>query len=69
MIDADIAAGVADKDSRYLLFQDSVDAQCKSRNPDYISYLSEECQTDDHKERLIPSSLCMFSLHLSHFNV
>jgi hypothetical protein len=51
MIDADIKAGVADATTRYLLFQDNLDAQCKSRNPDYIHYLEAECQTDDHKVR------------------
>ena len=46
---SDIKAGVSDASSRYLLFQDNLDAQCKSRNPEYINYLKTECQTDDHK--------------------
>ena len=49
MIDADVKAGVADSTSRYLLFQDNLDSQSKSRNPDYISYLASHCKTDDHK--------------------
>eukprot|EP00966_Prymnesium_polylepis_P024259 558799-Prymnesium_polylepis.2 len=46
VIDADRAAGVADESSRYLLFEDNLDAQCQ---PDYLNVLSSECQTDDHK--------------------
>ena len=49
MIMSDIKAGVSDASSRYLLFQDNLDAQCKSRNPEYINYLKTDCQTDDHK--------------------
>ena len=49
MIDADIAAGVANASTRYMLIQDNLDAQLKSRNPEYIKYLATECQTDDHK--------------------
>jgi hypothetical protein len=49
MIDADVAAGVADDSTRYLLFQDNLDAQCKDRNPAYTEYLDCECKTDDHK--------------------
>jgi hypothetical protein len=63
VIDADIAAGVSDADSRYLLFQDNLDAQCQ---PEYLDFLKTRCQTDDHKvscpslklcESLIPPSL------------
>ena len=32
MIEADIAAGVADESDRYLLFEDNLDSQCQ---PDY----------------------------------
>lgn len=46
MIEADIAAGIADKSSRYLLLQDNLDSQCQ---PEYLRVLREECQTDDHK--------------------
>ena len=56
MIDADIKAGVADATSRYLLIQDNLDAQCKSRNPEYISYLDTHCRTDDRKVSSAPSS-------------
>ena len=48
-IEADVAAGVADDSTRYLLFQDNLDAQCKDRNPEYTEYLDRECNTDDHK--------------------
>ena len=48
MIDADIAAGVADESTRYLKFQDNLDAQCPHRNPAYTDYLRDECQTDVH---------------------
>ena len=46
VIEADIAAGVSDASSRYLLWQDNLDAQCQ---PEYLNVLSTECQTDDHK--------------------
>eukprot|EP00966_Prymnesium_polylepis_P086553 2003176-Prymnesium_polylepis.1 len=48
MVDADIAAGVAYESTRYLLFQDNLDAQCPHRNPAYTDYLHDECQTDSH---------------------
>ena len=49
MVEADVAAGVADESTRYLLFEDNLDAQCKDRNPAYTDYLEKECRTDDHK--------------------
>ena len=49
MVEADVAAGVADESTRYLLFEDNLDAQCKDRNPAYTDYLEKECYTDDHK--------------------
>eukprot|EP00966_Prymnesium_polylepis_P043571 1010337-Prymnesium_polylepis.1 len=48
VIEADIAAGVADETSRYLLIEDNLDAQDATRNPAYIEAL-DACQTDDHK--------------------
>eukprot|EP00966_Prymnesium_polylepis_P102476 2373862-Prymnesium_polylepis.1 len=44
-IQAERNAGVADSTSRYLLFQDNLDAQ---KQPDYVSYLRDWC-VDDHK--------------------
>eukprot|EP00966_Prymnesium_polylepis_P245340 5675717-Prymnesium_polylepis.1 len=44
-IEAERKAGVADSSSRYLLFQDNLDAQ---KQPDYIQYLRDWC-VDDHK--------------------
>jgi hypothetical protein len=49
MVDADVAAGVADDSTRYLMFQDNLDAQDASRNPAYTNYLRDQCRTDDHK--------------------
>jgi hypothetical protein len=48
MVDADVAAGVADETDRYLLFQDNLDAQCPDRNPDYFNYLLDDLRTDSH---------------------
>ena len=48
MIDADIAAGVADASSRYLQIADNLDAQDASRNPEYIAEMDRNL-TDDHK--------------------
>ena len=45
-IEAECNAGVASSSDRYLLFQDNLDAQ---KQPEYIRYLREECQTHDHK--------------------
>ena len=44
-IEAERKEGVADSSSRYLLFQDNLDAQ---KQPDYIQYLRDWC-VDDHK--------------------
>ena len=48
VIDADIAAGVADDSWRYLMIADNLDAQDAVRNPPYIAAL-DKCKTDDHK--------------------
>ena len=48
LIEADKAAGVADETSRYLMFQDNLDAQRPDRNPEYTDYLKDDCQTDSH---------------------
>ena len=48
MIKADIAAGVCDETSRYLMIQDNLDSQDALRNPPYIAALAKD-QTDDHK--------------------
>ena len=45
-IQAERDAGVASSSDRYLLFQDNLDAQ---KQPEYLQYLKDECQTDDHK--------------------
>ena len=48
IIEADIAAGVADDSARYLMIADNLDSQDAVRNPPYIAAL-DKCQTDDHK--------------------
>ena len=48
MIEADVTAGVANASTRYLLFQDNLDAQRPDRNPEYTKLLSEQCNTDSH---------------------
>jgi hypothetical protein len=45
-IESERKAGVCGEQDRYLLFQDNLDAQ---KQPDYLSTLADECQTDDHK--------------------
>ena len=42
-MDAERAAGVADASSRYLLFQDNLDAQ---KQQAYLDYLRDECQLE-----------------------
>ena len=44
-VEAERKAGVADTSTRYLLFQDNLDAQ---KQPDYIKLLSD-WRVDDHK--------------------
>ena len=44
-VEAERKAGVADSSTRYLLFQDNLDAQ---KQPAYIEYLKDWC-VDDHK--------------------
>ena len=44
-IEAERKAGVANEDSRYLLFQDNLDAQ---KQPEYLDYL-KAWGVDDHK--------------------
>ena len=44
-IEAELNAGVADVLTRYLLFQDNLDAQ---KQPEYIKFLRDN-QVDDHK--------------------
>ena len=48
MVEADVAAGVADASTRYLLYQDNLDAQRPDRNPEYTAVLKDECHTDSH---------------------
>jgi len=45
-IEAERKAGVCGERDRYLMFQDNLDAQ---KQPEYLDYLRDECQTDDHK--------------------
>jgi hypothetical protein len=47
LVEADRAAGVADENSRYMLIQDNLDAQCQ---PEYLEML-RELGVDDHKVR------------------
>ena len=44
-IESERRAGVADDNTRYLLFQDNLDSQ---KQPDYIKFLKDWC-VDDHK--------------------
>jgi hypothetical protein len=46
VVEADIAAGVADESTRYLHIQDNLDSQ---KQPEYLKICSDECQADDHK--------------------
>jgi hypothetical protein len=51
VVEADIAAGVADTSTRYLHIQDNLDSQ---KQAEYLKICSEECQADDHK---VPHSM------------